>query len=94
MSISKQPPKRFPIRKGVACQLKWTQSTVYLTDGVSASCHKAGFGKYLTENGEINFQSSQSVGVSGNNTYYKLKNHNTLNHVASSKKFDPEKLLD
>ncbi len=58
MSISKQPPKRFPIRKGVACQLKWTQSTVYLTDGVSASCHKAGFGKYLTDNGEINFHNT------------------------------------
>ena len=49
---------------------------------------------HLQENGEINFQSSQSVGVSGNNTYYKLKNHNTLDHVASSEKFDPEKLLD
>ena len=49
---------------------------------------------HLQENGEINFQSSKSVGVSGNNTYYKLKNHNTLDYVASSKKFDPEKLLD
>lgn len=55
MGISKQPPKRFPINKGVACQLKWTHSTVYLTDGISASCHKAGFGKYTTDNGEINF---------------------------------------
>ena len=55
MGISKQPPKQFPINKGVACQLKWTHSTVYLTDGISASCHKAGFGKYITENGEMNF---------------------------------------
>ena len=59
MGISKQPPKRFPLAgKGLACQLKWTQSTVYLTDGISASCHKAGFGKYLTDNGEINFHNT------------------------------------
>ena len=58
MGISKQPPKPFPITKGLACQLKWTQSTVYLTDGVSASCHKAGFGNYLTDNGEINFHNT------------------------------------
>ena len=49
---------------------------------------------HIQENGEINFQSSQSVGVSGNNTYYKLKNHRTLDYVASSKKFDADKLLD
>tara|TARA_A100001011_G_C14318521_1_gene849220 strand:- start:3006 stop:3659 length:654 start_codon:yes stop_codon:yes gene_type:complete len=49
---------------------------------------------HIQENGEIDFQSSQSVGVSGNNTYYKLKNHRTLDYVASSKKFDPDKLLD
>jgi hypothetical protein len=55
MGISKQPPKQFPIKKGVACQLKWTHSTVYLTDGISASCHKAGFGKYTTDGGEMNF---------------------------------------
>ena len=57
MGISKQPPKPFPIQKGVACQLKWTQSTIYLTDGVSASCHKAGFGRYLTDGG-INFHNT------------------------------------
>ena len=52
MGISKQPPKRFPLAdKGVACQLKWTHSTVYLTDGISASCHKAGFGKYEVKDG-------------------------------------------
>ena len=55
MGISKQPPKQFPIQKGVACQLKWTHSTVYLTDGISASCHKAGFGPYITKNNELNF---------------------------------------
>ena len=55
MGISKQTPKQFPIKKGLACQLKWTQSTVYLTDGISASCHKAGFGKYITDHDSINF---------------------------------------
>lgn len=59
MGISKQSPKRFPLAGiGKACQLKWTQNTVYLTDGVSASCHKAGFGKYLTDNGKINFHNT------------------------------------
>jgi len=59
MGISKQPPKRFPLAgRGKACQLKWTQGTVYLTDGVSASCHKAGFGKYIINNGEINFHNT------------------------------------
>ncbi len=47
---------------------------------------------HIQENGELNFQSSQSVGVSGNNTYYKLKNHKTLDYVASSKNVDSEKL--
>ena len=59
MGISKQPPKRFPLAgRGKACQLKWTQGTVYLTDGISASCHKAGFGKYIIDNGEINFHNT------------------------------------
>ena len=59
MGISKQSPKRFPLAGiGKACQLKWTQNTVYLTDGLSASCHKAGFGKYLTDNSEINFHNT------------------------------------
>ena len=59
MGISKQPPKRFPLAgKGLACQLKWTQSTIYLTDATSASCHKAGFGNYITENGELNFHNT------------------------------------
>jgi len=49
---------------------------------------------HIQENGELNFQSAQSVGVSGNNTYYELKNHNTLDYVTSTQKFDPEKLLD
>ncbi len=59
MGISQKPPKRFPLAgKGLACQLKWTQNTIYLTDGLSASCHKAGFSNYLTDNGEINFHNT------------------------------------
>ena len=55
MGISKQPPKPFPIKQGIPCQLKWTHSTVYLTDGVGASCHRAGFGRYDRSGTELNF---------------------------------------
>ena len=55
MGISKQPPKPFPITKGLPCQLKWTHSTVYLTDGVSASCHRVKGDPLEIRNGELNF---------------------------------------
>lgn len=55
MGISKQPPKLFPITKGLPCQLKWTHSTVYLTDGVSASCHRVEGDPLEVRNGELNF---------------------------------------
>jgi organic radical activating enzyme len=56
MKISQQPPKPFPIKKGLPCQLKWTHSTVYLTDGVSASCHRvSGDPLEYRSNGELNF---------------------------------------
>ena len=55
MGISKQPPKPFPIKKGLPCQLKWTHSTVYLTDGVSASCHRVAGDPMEIRNGELNF---------------------------------------
>jgi organic radical activating enzyme len=55
MGISKQPPKPFPIKKGLPCQLKWTHSTVYLTDGVSASCHRVKGDPMEVRNGELNF---------------------------------------
>mgnify|MGYP003331986068 FL=1 len=55
MGVSKQPPKLFPITKGLPCQLKWTHSTVYLTDGVSASCHRVKGDKMEIRNGELNF---------------------------------------
>ncbi len=55
MGISKQPPKPFPITKGLPCQLKWTHSTVYLTDGLSASCHRVAGDPLEMRNGELNF---------------------------------------
>lgn len=56
MGISQQPPRPFPIKKGLPCQLKWTHSTVYLTDGVSASCHRVnGDPLEYKSNGELNF---------------------------------------
>ena len=55
MGISKQPPKPFPIKKGLPCQLKWTHSTVYLTDGVSASCHRVHGDPLEIRDGELNF---------------------------------------
>jgi organic radical activating enzyme len=30
----------FPIKKNPACQSKWTWSTLYLTEGMTASCHR------------------------------------------------------
>ena len=55
MGISKQPPKPFPIKKGLPCQLKWTHSTVYLTEGISASCHRVQGDPLEIRNGELNF---------------------------------------
>lgn len=55
MGISKQPPKKFPITQGLPCQLKWTHSTVYLTDGVSASCHRVKGDPLEIRDGELNF---------------------------------------
>ena len=55
MGISKQPPKPFPITKGLPCQLKWTHSTIYLTDGTSASCHRVQGDPLEIKNNELNF---------------------------------------
>jgi len=55
MGISKQPPKPFPIKKGIPCQLKWTHSTVYLTEGISASCHRVMSDPLEMRDGELNF---------------------------------------
>ena len=58
MGISQQPPKRFPIKEGIPCQLKWTHSTVYLTNGVTASCHRAGYGKIEMDGDNFNFHNT------------------------------------
>ena len=58
MGISQQPPKRFPIKEGIPCQLKWTHSTVYLTNGVTASCHRAGYGKIEMGGDNFNFHNT------------------------------------
>jgi organic radical activating enzyme len=58
MGISQKPPKRFPIKEGIPCQLKWTHSTVYLTDGVTASCHRAGYGKIEMDGNNFNFHNT------------------------------------
>ena len=58
MGISQQPPKRFPIKEGIPCQLKWTHSTVYLTNGVTASCHRAGYGKIEMDGNNFNFHNT------------------------------------
>lgn len=56
MGIADQPPKPFPIKKGLPCQLKWTHSTVYLTMGASSSCHRVGPDPLeYRANGELNF---------------------------------------
>jgi pyruvate-formate lyase-activating enzyme len=38
--IEKSMTKVFPIRQGVACQLKWTWNTVRLAEATSACCHR------------------------------------------------------
>jgi organic radical activating enzyme len=58
MGISQQPPKRFPIKEGIPCQLKWTHSTIYLTEGVTASCHRAGYGKIEMDGDTFNFHNT------------------------------------
>jgi len=58
MGISQQPPKCFPIKEGIPCQLKWTHSTIYLTDGITASCHRAGYGKIEMDGDTFNFHNT------------------------------------
>jgi len=38
--------KVFPIQTETSCQLKWTWSTVYLTEGTTASCHRTTHHKF------------------------------------------------
>jgi hypothetical protein len=41
--------RRFPIATDTACQLKWTWSTVYLTLGMTASCHRTNHHRFDTD---------------------------------------------
>ncbi len=47
---SKLIHKVFPIQTKTACQLKWTWSTIFLTDGTTASCHRTNHHEFDTEN--------------------------------------------
>ena len=47
--------KAFPIKQGIPCQLKWNHSTVFLTMGTTASCHRVTHDPITVENGKINF---------------------------------------
>ena len=40
MSSNYKQTKIFPIKTATACQLKWSWSTIYLTTGQTASCHR------------------------------------------------------
>jgi hypothetical protein len=46
---SKLINKPFPIKSNTACQLKWNWSTVYLTTGNTASCHRTDHHKFNTD---------------------------------------------
>jgi hypothetical protein len=40
----------FPIKTETACRMKWSASTIYLTTGRTASCHRASGGNLTQEN--------------------------------------------
>lgn len=42
--------KYFPIKTKTSCQLKWNWTTLYLYNGLTASCHRTGFSKLTPEN--------------------------------------------
>lgn len=41
--------RKFPIETATACQLKWTWSTIFLTTGQTASCHRTNSHKFDVE---------------------------------------------
>jgi MoaA/NifB/PqqE/SkfB family radical SAM enzyme len=47
--------KPFPITQGIPCQLKWNHSTVFLTMGTTASCHRVTHDPYELRGGQIEF---------------------------------------
>ena len=46
---SKLINKKFPIVTDTACQLKWTWSTIFLSTGETASCHRTNHHKFNTD---------------------------------------------
>ena len=48
----------FPINTATSCPLKWNWNTLYLTKGISLSCHRASANKITIENFE-NFHNSE-----------------------------------
>lgn len=42
--------KYFPIQTATACRLKWAWSTLYLTEGVTGSCHRASHADLTKDN--------------------------------------------
>lgn len=46
---SKLTNKVFPIKTATACQLKWNWSTVFLTDEITASCHRTNHHQFDTD---------------------------------------------
>ena len=55
---SKLINKPFPIRSDTACQLKWNWSTVFLSTGETASCHRTNHHKFNTD--EFDFHNTPS----------------------------------
>ncbi len=55
---SKLINKPFPIKSDTACQLKWNWSTVFLTTGDTASCHRTNHHKFNTD--EFDFHNTPS----------------------------------
>ena len=47
--------KPFPIKEGIPCQLKWNHSTVFLTMGTTASCHRVTHDPYEFKDNKMNF---------------------------------------
>jgi len=47
--------KPFPIKQGLPCQLKWNHSTVFLTMGTTASCHRVTHDPYEITDNKIKF---------------------------------------
>ena len=44
------PNKFFPIETDTACQLKWNWSTIRFYNGITSSCHRAGFDQLDVDN--------------------------------------------